>query len=254
MKSKNIPRHIAIVMDGNGRWARKRFMPRVAGHREGVKTAKKMIELALEYRIQFLTLFVFSSENWNRPTKEIDTIFQIFVDVLTQDLQLLHEKKIKLHIIGDKTALPLNVQVAIEQAESLTKNNTGLHLILAINYGGRWDIQQAINKILQKIPTDFFENKTENTLFTQKQLAETMQALLTTKEIPDPDLFIRTGGEYRISNFYLYQLAYAELYFTPLFWPDFNEAAFLKALDFFQTRERRYGRVQEEETGKLEKC
>lgn len=225
-------------MDGNGRWAKKRFLPRPAGHKMGVESAKNIIEIAAKTGIRVLTLFVFSPENWRRPQSEINAIFQLFLRSLTEDIQKLHQNNIKLRIIGNIADFSDKIQHAIYQAETLTQNNTGMTLVLAANYGGLWDLTQAVQAIASKIKS----GDINDTDITQ----ETIRAHLTTADLPDPDLFIRTSGEQRISNFYLWQLSYSELYFTDVTWPDFNALEFNKALDYFANRERRYGHTSEQ--------
>jgi undecaprenyl diphosphate synthase len=236
--SVNVPKHVAIIMDGNGRWAKKRFLPRPAGHKIGVESAKKVIEAAARAQIDVLTLFVFSPENWRRPRVEINTILQLFLRALTEDIHKLHQNNIKLRVIGNIAEFPLKLQEAIHAAEKLTANNTGLTLVLAANYGGLWDLTQAMQVIAKKIAAQ---------ILTPEDITQTLiHQHLVTHDLPDPDLFIRTSGEQRISNFYLWQLSYSELYFTQTSWPDFDEGEFQKALDYFANRERRYGYTSEQ--------
>lgn len=235
---ENLPKHIAIIMDGNGRWAKKRFLPRTAGHHSGIKTARRIIEKAVEKGIQVLTLFVFSSENWRRPKTEVDTILGLFLKALTEDIEKLHKNNVRFKVIGDYQQFPQPIQQAIHQAETLTANNTAMTLVLAANYGGIWDLTHAMQVIAQKVK--------ENELQPEDISAQLISSHLSTANLPEPDLFIRTSGEQRISNFYLWQLSYAELYFTPVYWPDFNAEEFDKALDFFAQRERRYGTTGEQ--------
>jgi len=237
--SKNlIPKHVAIIMDGNGRWAKKRLLPRPAGHKAGLKAAKIIVEAAAEQGVEYLTLFVFSSENWRRPPIEVEAILKTFVSVLTSDIDKLHRNNLKLKVVGDITSFPETIQKAIAHAESLTAQNTGMTVILAANYGGLWDITQASKQLIRKV----MRNELSIDEITESHFAQ----CLSTNTIPNPDLFIRTSGEQRLSNFYLWQLSYSELYFTSTAWPDFNKAEFQKALDFYAGRERRYGYASEQ--------
>lgn len=230
-----IPRHVAVIMDGNGRWAKKRFLPRVAGHQRGLETVRELIKQCAELKVEFLTLFAFSSENWRRPEDEVSFLMGLFLEALKRETAKLHENNIKLVMIGDRSRFsePLNAQ--IESAEQLTSKNTGLVLTIAANYGGRWDILNAANQLQKAHP-----EKSGN--FEEEDLAP----FLSMHYAPEPDLFIRTGGESRISNFLLWQLAYAELYFTDTLWPDFDRKAFQLAIDSYQKRERRFGRTSEQ--------
>jgi undecaprenyl diphosphate synthase len=232
-KSSKIPEHIAIIMDGNGRWAKKKHLPRSAGHRAGVEAAKKTIRRCAEQGIKTLTLFAFSSENWQRPSGEVTDLMGLFLKALQQDIHELHKNHIQFRVIGDDTQLSDRLKKAIFEAQTLTQNNTGLILVVALNYGGRWDLVQATRRISAALTAD--KIKPEN--IDEALLA----AHLSTANLPDPDLFIRTGGESRISNFLLWQMAYTELYFTDIFWPEFDEAALEQALVFFATRQRRFG-------------
>ena len=220
-----VPRHIAIVMDGNGRWAKKRGLPRLAGHKAGGEAAKEIIKACSEKGIEVLTLFAFGTENWNRPAEEVDNLMKLFFDVLQKNTKDLHKYNVQLRIIGDCTKLSKKLQDKIVSVQQETANNSGLKLNAAINYSGRWDIWQAIKKLLQK---------GEVTL-------ENFQSLLCLHDLPEPDLFIRTSGEQRISNFLLWQLAYTELYFTDVLWPDFKTQALDEALLAYSKRERRFG-------------
>lgn len=220
-----LPRHIAIVMDGNGRWAKKRGLPRLAGHKAGGEAAKEIIKACSEKGIEVLTLFAFGTENWNRPAEEVDNLMKLFFDVLQKNTKDLHKYNVQLRIIGDCTKLSKKLQDKIVSVQQETANNSGLKLNAAINYSGRWDIWQAIKKLLQK---------GEVTL-------ENFQSLLCLHDLPEPDLFIRTSGEQRISNFLLWQLAYTELYFTDVLWPDFKTQALDEALLAYSKRERRFG-------------
>lgn len=231
----SIPKHIAIIMDGNGRWARKRFMPRIAGHKQGVETVRNVIKSCSEHGIQYLTLFAFSSENWRRPADEIAYLMQLFAGALEQEMDKLHENGIRFKVIGDITRFESRIVEFIRQGEQLTANNSKLTLTIAANYGGRWDIMQALKRMAEKY-SDFSRQIRE----------EELTQYLALHYAPEPDLFIRTGGECRISNFMLWQLAYTELYFTDTLWPDFDEKEFDLAIQSYQQRERRFGRISEQ--------
>ena len=230
-----MPQHIAVIMDGNGRWAKKRFLPRAAGHKRGMDTVLELVKACVDHNIAYLTLFAFSSENWRRPVDEVSFLMSLFMQGLKQQVAKLHENNIKLVLIGDRSRFNAELINQIELSERLTVNNTGLTLSIAVNYGGRWDILQAVNNMHSAMPShvgDFDE--------------EHLVSHLALHYAPEPDLFIRTGGEKRISNFMLWQLAYTELYFTDTLWPDFNESAFNLALASYQNRERRFGRTSEQ--------
>jgi undecaprenyl diphosphate synthase len=230
-----MPQHIAVIMDGNGRWARKRFLPRVAGHKRGMDAVLELVKACVDHNIAYLTLFAFSSENWRRPADEVSFLMSLFIQGLKREVAKLHENNIKLVLIGDRTRFNAELIEQIEISERLTANNTGLTLSIAANYGGRWDILQAVNKMHSAMPAHVGD-------FDEEHLA----SHLAMHYAPEPDLFIRTGGEKRISNFMLWQLAYTELYFTDTLWPDFNESAFNLALASYQNRERRFGRTSEQ--------
>ncbi len=222
-------------MDGNGRWAKKRFLPRVAGHVKGVELVREMVRSCLEQGVQYLTLFAFSSENWRRPQEEVTLLMQLFVKALEQEVEKLDRNGVRLRVIGDLSRFEQRLQDLIRKAEEKTAVNTRLDLTIAANYGGRWDIMQAVNKMVAAQP-----DKSDGW-----QEAD-LEPYLSMHFAPEPDLFIRTGGEERISNFLLWQLAYTELYFTPTLWPDFDAAEFGKAIASFQQRERRFGRTSEQ--------
>ncbi|GBG13012.1 undecaprenyl diphosphate synthase [Novimethylophilus kurashikiensis] len=233
-----VPRHIAVIMDGNGRWAKKRFMPRVMGHKRGVETVRDMVKQCIELGVEYLTLFAFSSENWRRPPDEVKFLMGLFMEALKREVVKLHENQIRLVMIGDRSRFdPLLLQ-EIHAAEKLTEHNRRLTLTIAANYGGRWDIMQAARRLVHAHP-----EKAET--FSEEDLS----AYLSMHYAPEPDLFIRTGGEQRISNFLLWQLAYAELYFTDTLWPDFDREAFMLAVNSYRKRERRFGRTSEQLTG-----
>ena len=230
-----MPRHVAVIMDGNGRWAKKRFLPRVAGHVKGVELVREMVRSCLEQGVQYLTLFAFSSENWRRPQEEVTLLMQLFVKALEQEVEKLDRNGVRLRVIGDLSRFEPRLQDLIRKAEDQTASNTRLDLTIAANYGGRWDIMQAVNRMVAEQP-----GKRDGW-----QEAD-LEPYLSMHFAPEPDLFIRTGGEERISNFLLWQLAYTELYFTPTLWPDFDTAEFGKAIASFQQRERRFGRTSEQ--------
>lgn len=231
-----MPKHIAIIMDGNGRWATKRFLPRVAGHVKGVDAVRGIVEACIKRDIQFLTLFAFSSENWRRPAEEVSLLMRLFVTALEKEVKKMHDNNIRLKIVGDLSRFDLSLQEAIHQAEQLTAANTRLTVTVCANYGGRWDILQAMNKVVA------------NGQPAGEITEEMLEAQLSMAYAPEPDLFIRTGGETRISNFLLWQLAYTELFFTETFWPDFNAQSLDEAIASYQSRERRFGRTSAQVT------
>ena len=234
-----VPKHVAVIMDGNGRWAKKRFLPRVAGHVKGVELVREMVRTCLERGIRYLTLFAFSSENWRRPAEEVSLLMELFVKALQQEVEKLDRNGVRLRVIGDLGRFDPKLQQLIREAEEKTAHNDRLDLTIAANYGGRWDIMQAVNRMLVAQP-DKQAGWEEGDL----------EPYLSMHFAPEPDLFIRTGGEERISNFLLWQLAYTELYFTPTLWPDFDAAEFDKAIVSYQQRERRFGRTSEQLTEK----
>ena len=237
-RSSSLPRHIAIIMDGNGRWATRRRAPRFAGHSAGVNAVRDVVGLCVEKGIDVLTLFAFSSENWQRPAEEVGLLMNLFLSALSQEMKKLHENNIRLEVIGDRTAFGAELQALIAEAEALMSNNTGLRLVIAANYGGRWDITQAVRKIADKV--------TKGELTVEGVDAQTVAEHICAGHLPEPDLFIRTGGEKRISNFMLWHLAYTELFFTDALWPDFDRQAFEGALASYARRQRRYGRTGEQ--------
>ena len=226
-----VPRHIAIIMDGNGRWATRRFLPRVAGHAKGVERVRDVVEACVERGVEFLTLFAFSSENWRRPAEEVSVLMRLFMTALEREITKMHVNSIRLKVVGDLSRFDPKLQRMIANAERRTANNTRLTVNICANYGGRWDMMQAIGKMVAAHPgaTDFSE----------EQLAQHLAMAYA----PEPDLFIRTGGEQRISNFMLWQLAYTEMYFTETYWPDFTSASLDEAILSYQQRERRFGRT-----------
>ncbi|MBV8031732.1 MAG: di-trans,poly-cis-decaprenylcistransferase [Betaproteobacteria bacterium] len=227
-----VPRHVAIIMDGNGRWAKQRHLPRFAGHKRGVEAVRAIVQACGERGIAYLTLFAFSSENWRRPAEEVALLMQLFQAALASEAEKLHANKVRLKVVGDLERFDAKIRHAILQAENLTAANQALTLTIAANYGGRWDLLQAFNRLLK-------DGKTE---VGEKDLA----ARLAMSYAPEPDLFIRTGGEQRVSNFLLWQLAYTELYFTETLWPDFDAAALDEAIASYRQRERRFGRTSEQ--------
>ena len=237
-ESGEIPNHIAVIMDGNGRWARKRFLPRVAGHKRGVETVRDLVKQCAKLKVKYLTLFAFSSENWRRPEDEVSFLMGLFMDALKREVTKLHENNIRLILIGDRSKFNAELVAQIKAAEKLTAKNTGLTLTIAANYGGRWDILNATNLMISKNAT----KQPGKTDFTEQDLAPH----LAMHYAAEPDLFIRTGGEKRVSNFLLWQLAYTEFYFTDTLWPDFDTKAFQLAIQSYQQRERRFGRTSEQ--------
>ncbi len=233
-----LPAHIAIIMDGNGRWAKQRQLPRYKGHQAGKQTVKTVIQYLAKLNVQALTLFTFSSENWRRPKKEVDLLMKLFADALAQEVEALHQNQIRLQIIGDRTALANNLQQAIIEAEQKTYHNTGMRVVLAVNYGGRWDLVNTMQGIARQVK--------HNQLAIDNISEQTLSQYVALADLPEPDLFIRTGGEQRISNFLLWQLAYTELYFTDCFWPDFGTEQLQQALQWFDQRQRRFGYTPEQ--------
>ncbi|MGJ8693305.1 MAG: isoprenyl transferase [Thalassotalea sp.] len=233
-----IPQHVAIIMDGNGRWAQQRGKTRVVGHKEGVESVRNAVKVAREKGVKALTLFAFSSENWRRPEKEVSVLMDLFMFVLTREVKRLHKNNIRFQVIGDVSRFSDKLQVKISNAEALTKDNKGLVLSVAANYGGRWDIADAAKKLAIKVLANdlAIDDINETTLDQETSLYG----------LPELDLLIRTGGDFRISNFLLWQAAYAEFYFTDILWPDFNEAQFIKAMATFKQRERRFGKTGEQ--------
>lgn len=231
----NIPTHVAIIMDGNGRWAKKRLLPRVAGHAKGVKRVKEMVEHCSTLGIKYLTLFAFGRENWQRPKDEVSFLMNLLSEQITKEFYKLHEQNVKIRFVGDKTRLSVAIAEQIKDIENLTCNNQKLHLNIALDYSGTFDIVQAVNKIIESKPT---EEITE----------EIFSKYLLTYPDPNPDLLIRTSGESRLSNFTLWQLAYSECYFTTKLWPDFDKKALDNAIEWFNSRERRFGKISEQLT------
>lgn len=232
IESDNIPKHVAIIMDGNGRWAKKRGLPRIAGHKEGMSTIKKIVRIANKHNLEVLTLYAFSTENWKRPKNEVDYLMKLPIEFLSTFLPELIEKNVKVQTIGDFEGLPVHTKQAVQEAKDKTKDNNGLILNFALNYGSRFEIIQAIKQMVKDTesnPQDINE--------------ELLSKYLYTSQIRDPDLLVRTSGEIRLSNFLLWQSAYTEFWFTDVLWPDFDESLFEKALSDYQKRKRRYGGI-----------
>lgn len=238
----DIPRHVAIIMDGNNRWAKRRFMPGVAGHKAGVDAVRAVVEHSAKQGVEVLTLFAFSSENWRRPADEVSALMSLFVLALEREVRKLHRHNIRLQIMGDVSGFSPRLQQLIRDSEALTANNTAMTLVVAANYGGQWDIAQAARRIAEAVQAGTLQPQDIN-----EQLFHRYTWLA---DLPPPDLLIRTGGEQRISNFMLWQTAYSELYFSPVFWPDFKEQEYQQALTAFAERTRRFGRTDDQLEGK----
>jgi len=231
------PQHVAVIMDGNGRWANAKGMSRVAGHRQGANSVKALIKACIYYEIPYLTVFAFSSENWNRPESEVNALMDLLSNALETQTKKLNENGVRLNFVGNLERFSPRIQKLVDKSQLETQANSKLHFSVAVNYGGRWDIKQACKAISEKVV---------NGELSSDQISEqVISDHLSTSDLPDPDFFIRTSGEYRISNFMLWQAAYAEFYFTDTLWPDFNEEAFVKALLEFKDRDRRFGAAQE---------
>ena len=234
-----VPRHVAIIMDGNGRWAKKRAMPRSFGHSYGVKAVRNAVRFAAKHQVEVLTLFALSTENLTcRPKKEVDQLLALFIKQLTTQAQELHQNQIKLSFIGNFDVLPEELQTLIHKNTQLTKNNTGVHVVIAVNYSGRWDILNAMRRIASDVES--------NRLSVASMADSQLQSYLSMSSLPEPDLLIRTSGEHRISNFLLWQLAYTELFFTDTLWPDFDGTVFEQALSSFASRSRKFGRTPDQ--------
>ncbi|MEA2041795.1 MAG: isoprenyl transferase [Bacteroidota bacterium] len=228
---ENLPKHVAVIMDGNGRWAKKKGKNRVYGHKNGVASVRQIVEASGELEIDYLTLYAFSTENWQRPKPEVDALMTLLVTAIKNETKKLHKNNVRFKIIGNVSDLPKKVRKNLEETIEVTKNNTGLTLILALSYSFKWEMTRAVKAIVENNPG------------TENIDADLISNQLTTAEFPDPELLIRTGGEKRISNFLLWQLAYSELYFTEVLWPDFDKSQYYEALKDFQTRERRFGKT-----------
>jgi undecaprenyl diphosphate synthase len=233
-----LPEHVAIIMDGNGRWARARRLPRTAGHKKGLDATTSVVEACVKKRIGALTLFAFSSENWRRPEEEVSGLMELFLMALKREIGKLHKNGVRIRFIGELSAFSDKLQASIRKAEELTAENDGLQLQIAVNYGGRWDIAQAAGRIAAQVANGELAAEDIN--------EELISEYLSTQGIPEPDLFIRTGGEHRISNFLMWQLAYTELFFTDVLWPDFTDSEFEAALESFAGRQRRFGMTGEQ--------
>lgn len=233
-----LPRHVAVIMDGNGRWAKKKGNPRIYGHRNAITAVRETVEAAGELGIGYLTLYAFSTENWNRPRTEIDALMSLLVATINNETKTLLDNNVKLRTIGDFESLPEQVATNLTEAIEKTKNNTGLNLVIALSYSSRWEIVEAVRKISNDVKEGIIDcNQITDSVF---------EKYLNTAQIPDPELLIRTSGEYRISNYLLWQIAYTELYFTPTLWPDFRREHFYKAIADYQSRERRFGMISEQ--------
>lgn len=229
------PGHVAIIMDGNGRWANKRGLPRIAGHRHGLESVRTVVKRCVDQGISYLTLFAFSSENWRRPPTEVGLLMELFTNALEHKVRRLHHNQVRLRVVGDLSKFSAKIRLLVHRAETLTEDNRQLNLTIAANYGGRWDVEQACATLCRKVVTGELSQEDVTTA--------TIGQYLSTSFLPEPDLFIRTGGEQRISNFLLWQLAYTELYFTETLWPEFDQSAFDRALESFALRQRRFGRT-----------
>jgi undecaprenyl diphosphate synthase len=232
---KRLPRHIAIIMDGNGRWAQEQGHDRLYGHFHGVESVRNIVEGCAELNIEYLTLYAFSTENWDRPEPEVTGLMELLVETIRKEVPILNKNNIRLHVIGNMSMLPSYAQTALAEALEMTGRNTGLNLVMALSYSSRWELVNAV----QRIARDVQAGQIDPSSISQ----DTLQKYLVTSELPDPELMIRTSGEYRISNFLLYQLAYAELYFTSTRWPDFRKEHLYEAIIDFQQRERRFGKT-----------
>ena len=234
----NIPKHVAIIMDGNGRWAKQQGEDRIFGHHEGVNSVREIVEACGEIGVKYLTLYAFSTENWNRPKEEVDGLMELLVATISMETPNLHKKGVRLQVIGDILSLPASCQTELQESIDLTAGNSKVTLILALSYSSKWEITEAVKKIAKQVEAG--ELKSENIS------DDLIQNNLSTHDYPNPELMIRTSGEHRISNFLLWQLAYAEFYFTDVFWPDFRKNEFYKAILSYQNRERRFGKTSEQ--------
>ena len=230
-----LPRHIAIIMDGNGRWAQEQGQDRLYGHFHGVESVRNIVEGCAELQIEYLTLYAFSTENWDRPEPEVTGLMELLVETIRKEVPILNKNNIRLHVIGDVSMLPDYAKQALQEALGMTARNTGLNLVMALSYSSRWELVQAVKRIAKDVKAGSIDPESID--------QDTLQGYLATSEFPDPELMIRTSGEYRISNFLLYQLAYAELYFTSTRWPDFRKDHLYEAILDFQARERRFGKT-----------
>ena len=238
INTERLPNHVAVIMDGNGRWAKKKGLMRVFGHQNGVKAVRETVEAAAEIGVSYLTLYAFSTENWNRPKSEVDALMELLISTLSKELNTLMDNDIRLETIGDFDALPANCQVDLRKVMEKTRSNSRMTLVLALSYSARWECVQAVRRMAKSVQ--------DGQLNPEEITEETVNAFMTTKDYPDPELLIRTSGELRISNFLLWQIAYTELYFTDVLWPDFRKKDFYKALLEYQKRERRFGKTSEQ--------
>ncbi len=237
---ERVPKHVAVIMDGNGRWAKLKGKLRIFGHKSGVKSVKSTIEAAAKANIKYITLYAFSTENWNRPDSEVNSLMELLVDTIQKETKTLNKNNIRLLSIGDRTKLPQDCQDKLKEAIKETSSNDHMTLVLALNYSSKWEITEAVKKTASNL---------KNGLISEEDITDQyIDTQLSTAGIPDPELMIRTSGEHRISNFLLWQMAYTELYFTPVMWPDFNESCFYDAIVSFQKRERRFGKTSEQLT------
>ena len=236
--SQQVPKHIAIIMDGNGRWAKNRHQPRFMGHRAGVKSVEKIVKHCVKCEVEVLSLFAFSSENWRRPSKEVSLLMELFAVALKQQTKRIHKNNARLRIIGDISKFSISLQKQIEEAQTITQNNTGLTINIAANYGGRWDVTQSVKQLAERVKQGSLDIED----ITEQHITQG----LMTADLPEPDLFIRTGGEQRVSNFMLWQMAYTEFYFTDTLWTDFDEQVLDTAIASFNQRERRFGKTSEQ--------
>ena len=240
INKNNIPKHVAIIMDGNGRWAKQHGEDRIFGHHEGVNSVREIVEACGEIGVKYLTLYAFSTENWNRPKEEVDALMELLVSTISMETKNLHQKGVRMQVIGDIESLPLSCQNELQESIDLTANNDRVTLILALSYSSKWEITEAVKKIARQIQKGEVNPDDISSRLIEENLG--------TKNFPDPELMIRTSGENRISNFLLWQLAYAEFYFTDVLWPDFRKNEFYKAIISYQNRERRFGKTSEQIT------
>jgi undecaprenyl diphosphate synthase len=238
INKNNIPQHVAIIMDGNGRWAKQQGEDRIFGHHEGVNSVREIVEACGEVGVKYLTLYAFSTENWNRPKDEVDALMELLVATISMEAANLHKKGVKLEVIGDVQSLPVSCQKELSESMALTANNSTVTLVLALSYSSKWEITDAVRKIARQVEEGKLKSRDITSMLIEQNL--------NTARFPDPELMIRTSGEHRISNFLLWQLAYAEFYFTDVLWPDFRKDEFFKAIIAYQNRERRFGKTSEQ--------
>jgi undecaprenyl diphosphate synthase len=238
INKNNIPQHVAIIMDGNGRWAKQQGEDRIFGHHEGVNSVRDVVEACGEVGVKYLTLYAFSTENWNRPKEEVDALMELLVSTISAEAANLHKKGVRLQVIGDIQSLPQSCQKELHESMELTSKNNAVTLVLALSYSSKWEITEAVKRLAKQVE----EGKLKSSDISSRLIEEN----LNTSQFPDPELMIRTSGEHRISNFLLWQLAYAEFYFTDVLWPDFRKDEFYKAIIAYQNRERRFGKTSEQ--------